>query len=641
MAIDLDLAWKAIIERQFGGDSGRGFCELIQNLLDSYASDVPLGERRGSITCDKTKITIEDWGEGLDRERISHLVTLGGTDKRDDSSKIGQFGIGFFSIFNPSLGTQTVTVTTRCEGHAVEVRFSVSQPSERPSIRHRFLERDLPFSTRIEVEFDDVASVQRCVQWARMALQYYPCTVSIDGTPEPTVWKKAADAGSEIFTDGACQGFIEPAFSASVLILCKFERLSQFSAGNFSTGGHGMKYDLRDLERRHIPCVPQKRVTINCNDLHVTIGREGFRMNHAFERMVKTVARELGAVLLERLKSPSSCQAWDQLVIANQFILAKELGGYLAGESDTFTFVQSLDLLELLADAQVYPLANREGLFSLADLRRMRSKDLPLFYSPEGRNPRWLGGNFLNDFVVCPPACNMGGGAPDLYQDLFGRVFTDAVNLDGIEGDQATIAKLADRGIVDREFLAPKTGLVEDPDLEPAFVELLDEINALLNDQVFRDAVREGLKISARSITASYFAVEKDNVTIPTALLERSGKAYNPTVAPQEPQDLLLGLQLQHPLVRGLARSSDPYRAYYAVTYLTRELVKCQRILIPYSRPFNRLKRDLNRKIRKGLIERFVKAEMPKSGDDAQREQDGQTPRADGATGHESARVAC
>ena len=614
LAIDLDLAWEKLIERQFAGDAGRAFGELIQNLLDSFPSNVPLGDRRGRITTGDHRISIEDYGEGMDRARLRLLTTLGGTDKRNDATKIGRFGLGFFSVFNTALGTKQVTVRTICEGYPVEVRFDVSKPGKRPSIQHRFLTGGLDYSTRIEVCFDKLSSVPKCVEWARKALEYYPCTVTIDDVAVSTAWQKAVERGYEIWTDGACQGFIEPSYSSSVVILCKFEHLSTFSMGNLSTGGHGMNYDLRDLGRREIPYIPRKRVVINCNDLDVPVGRNGFRMDFAFDRMVKTIAHQVGSSLCERLKTPESCESWDQLVVANQYILSGELRHFLDGEYHKYTCVQSPDLLELLANAQVYPLGNHEGLFSLADLRRMKSDDLPLFYSPDGVNPRWLGGNFLNDFVVIPPTCRIGGGAPDLYGSLFERVFGDAVNLDGIEGDQATIAKLAERGIVDRDILAPKTGIIDEPDLEATFVELLEEINALLGDDAIRDTVRESLKIPAESITASYFAVDKDNVTVPTALLERGGAAFNPTAKALQPQDLVLGLQLRHPLIRALAASSNPHRAYYAMTYLCGELVKCQRILIPYSRPFNRLRRDLTRRVRNVLIDRFVRVELDDGG---------------------------
>ena len=635
LEIDLDRAWSAIIERQFGGDPGRAFGELIQNLLDSYPSTVPLSERRGAIIRNGDRITIEDYGEGMDRKRLNLLRTLGGTDKVDDDSSIGKFGIGFFSVFNPTLGTRKVTVRTRCEGRFVEIVFEVKEPSARPSVRGRVISTDHDYSTRIEVLFDNDGSTQRCAEWARMALLYYPCTVTIDGAAVSTVWQKAADAGYEIFTDGACQGFIEPSYLESVQVLCKFERLAQYSVGNYSTGGHGMKRDLRDLERRHIPYVPGMGVTLNCNNLNIPIGRQGFKMDWAYEASVRCVARELGLVLVEQLASLKEDTRREQLVVANQFILAAELRAFLEAGYEMARCNQPPEVLGALAEAKVYALAGKEGRFSLADIWRMKSSGLPLYFSPESLNVGWLRGGFTHDFIVCPTACTAGGGAPDLYNQLFSIVFSDVVNLDTVSGDQATIAKLVERGIVDRDILAPKTCLVADPDIAPEFVALLDEINQLLGDDVVRGAVRKSLKIPAKRITAAFFAVQQDNATIPTALLESDGDAYVPSLDPPKPRDLVLGLQLEHPLIQGLAGSSDPYRAYFALSYLAGELLRCQRILVPYSSAFNRVKRDLTRQLRKGLIERFAKTEARAPRQTAHRVDDSDVPRNDGARSSE------
>ena len=101
--IDLDEAWRKLISSQFTGSAGRGFGELVQNFLDSYPSSTPWDERQGKIKSGKGWISIIDFGEGMDRDRLALLVTLGGTDKNNNISKIGTFGIGFFSIFNPNL----------------------------------------------------------------------------------------------------------------------------------------------------------------------------------------------------------------------------------------------------------------------------------------------------------------------------------------------------------------------------------------------------------------------------------------------------------------------------------------------------------------------------------------------------------
>ena len=41
LVVDMDEGWPKLVSRQFGGDPGRAFQELIQNLLDSYPRNTP------------------------------------------------------------------------------------------------------------------------------------------------------------------------------------------------------------------------------------------------------------------------------------------------------------------------------------------------------------------------------------------------------------------------------------------------------------------------------------------------------------------------------------------------------------------------------------------------------------------------
>jgi hypothetical protein len=138
------------------------------------------------------------------------LCTLGGTDKRDDSSKIGMFGMGFFAIFNPKLGTERVVVTTCCEGSSVEVSFHVETPGKCPKISLRVLDEPLPFSTRIEVQFNRIT------------------------------------------------------------LLCKYERLTELEIASLGKGGHGLYSDLRDYYESGFCVFRGIRAVLNCNSLSVT-----------------------------------------------------------------------------------------------------------------------------------------------------------------------------------------------------------------------------------------------------------------------------------------------------------------------------------------------------------------------------------
>jgi len=72
---NLHEAFRKLATSQFGGNPGRGFCELIQNAIDSYPLNVPLPERKVEIRTSPEKISIRDEGEGMTIERLNLLAT--------------------------------------------------------------------------------------------------------------------------------------------------------------------------------------------------------------------------------------------------------------------------------------------------------------------------------------------------------------------------------------------------------------------------------------------------------------------------------------------------------------------------------------------------------------------------------------
>jgi hypothetical protein len=138
------------------------------------------------------------------------LCTLGGTDKRDDSSKIGMFGMGYFAIFSSKLGTERVVVTTCCEGSGVEVSFHVETSRKCPKISLRLLDEPMPFSTRIEVQFNQSWSLSQCLEHAQAVLHYYPCRMTINGSLVESIREKARIKNAKVFKSGACHGFFMP-----------------------------------------------------------------------------------------------------------------------------------------------------------------------------------------------------------------------------------------------------------------------------------------------------------------------------------------------------------------------------------------------------------------------------------------------
>ena len=94
--------------------------ELVQNALDAGSRYVDISM---SYTSDgQTEIVVEDSGQGMTAEIIeSQLTCLFSSQKDDDLTLIGKFGIGFVSVF--ALNPELVTVETARDGEAWRIDF--------------------------------------------------------------------------------------------------------------------------------------------------------------------------------------------------------------------------------------------------------------------------------------------------------------------------------------------------------------------------------------------------------------------------------------------------------------------------------------------------------------------------------------
>ena len=72
--------------------------------------------------------------------------------------------------------------------------------------------------------------------------------------------------------------------------------------------------------------------------------------------------------------------------------------------------------------------------------------------------------------------------------------------------------------------------------------------------------------------------------------------------------DIRLGLLRSHPFIRHLVGTDDPYRSYYALTFVSAELAHCQRRLVPYSPFFHWVKERLAAAMRSALLDEMAPA---------------------------------
>lgn len=618
LEVDIDEGYPKIISSQFGGSPGKGFRELIQNMIDSYPSDIPMGERKGEIVTGPLMISITDYGTGMSVEKLRLLLTLGGTDKDNDPDKIGMFGIGFFSIFNPGLYTKKVVVTTLCEGHAVELTFTINNPLQKPVIDIREIKTRISFSTRISVTFSSYESVGKCLTYAQKSLKYYPCKVTINGKQFQSIWEEAEKKGLKIYRDGPVSGFLEYGFwSEYVTVLCKYEYIKSIDLAVFPKGGHNICFDLRDFETKDIPFVKGFSATINNNSLRLTISRDGYYLDYNFDHSLKILRKMMTDKLLDHLKSRPD----NQIILANHYILRYELRDYLSdpGKYDSKDEIKNT-VVRKLAGAKVYRLADKWETVSLEEMKQSLSGEVPFFYSCNRNNIRWLGGDFKHDFIAVPDPVKVFHGAPGIYESIFSVIFKDIVNLDTIQHDNKKISELVERKIISKSALTPKCRFVGETKLNREQYELLLEINSILRNKDIKEAISNNIRLPIRNIAATFFEVKEEGAYISTGLFNQLGEPLSEDFVTnfenadgqenKQPDvmgtDILLGLRLDHPFIEFLTESNNRNKAHYALTYVAHELAMCQKLLVPFSPFYHFVKERTARDMRKALMRQML-----------------------------------
>jgi molecular chaperone HtpG len=100
-------------------DSMAFFRELIQNAIDAGSEEV---EVRFEHRDGRMIISVDDWGEGMNREIIeTRLTRLFSSAKDGDRTKIGKFGIGFVSVF--AIDPEAVCIDTSRDGEHWRILF--------------------------------------------------------------------------------------------------------------------------------------------------------------------------------------------------------------------------------------------------------------------------------------------------------------------------------------------------------------------------------------------------------------------------------------------------------------------------------------------------------------------------------------
>ncbi len=156
--------------------------ELVQNSIDAGSAEIDVscalqpdaGGERGTMI-----IRVDDYGDGMDRSIIDNRLTrLFSSDKEDDLTKIGKFGIGFVSVF--AVQPDAVCLDTGRLGESWRVLFR----KDRTFTRIRL--REPVEGTKIQVikqvarsEFEELAP--RLKKALRFHCKHVEATLRYDG----------------------------------------------------------------------------------------------------------------------------------------------------------------------------------------------------------------------------------------------------------------------------------------------------------------------------------------------------------------------------------------------------------------------------------------------------------------------------
>ena len=616
-SFDMKEAWIKITTRQFGGNPVRAFAELIQNSLDSYDSKIPFEDRIINIISGYRTISITDFGVGFSLEKFKLLLTLGGTDKATDNSKIGRFGVGFFSIFNKKLGTLNVRVITICEDVPVFLNFKVTDPDAFPELTSGVLDEKPDFSSKIEIVFDNDYSVSECLKQSKLSLKNYPCLANINGGRFMSIWEEAKQNKKEIFKIGTCHGFInERSTYAHIDILCHYEFIISLTYAGLSTGGQNMTYDLRDYQQNSFPLLQDTGLTINYDNLRLTISRDSFFLDHNYTYMLNIIRDKLQHVLLKQIKAGLNAN----MIISNLFIFQDDLRNYFNYLEKGEDITKFHPLIACLANAEVFQISNEKNKQSLAQMVNHKSPDLPLFFSVYQSNLRWLGGAFKHDFIVLPSKYAFNNYSSSFYLGLFNTLFNnDTVNLDDIQNNKARLSELVNRGIIKKEQLDMKLKIMGKRNLAKKEFEFLEELTTLFANNEIKAVLENNLQIKINKVIPVFYDIEDKGVYISTGILNADGLPLSAQMISNLYEqnkkegfeeylsnDIMLGLMINHPFIKHLLDSDDKHRAYFTLTFVAHELTLCQKQLVPFSTIYHLTKEKIAGGMRKALSNTLI-----------------------------------
>lgn len=341
--------------------------ELVQNSIDAGTNQVEVTLKTEE---DHVVLTVIDTGEGMNEHIINtQLTRLFSSDKENDLTKVGKFGIGFVSVF--ALEPECVVVDTGRDGQSWRVLFD-----EKRAFQLRKLPQQVE-GTRVQLYLPRKRfGLDQLVKEVRSTLSFWCRHCAID-----------------ITVNGET---IQAAFELDEPLTIAYQETGTRLVAGISQDDepfHGYyNQGLTLLEGKGSP-IPHLSFKIDSRYFEHTLTRDNLIRNDDYDKAMsllsRVVAREYPARLFDNLRSQPTTPLWDQLPkLASLGVAARDIDAaplFVDHDGQRYSF-------SALKGQEVYWQAESDDLSAAVHQPPKR-----LVLKLEGQKPRECGLQWLQD----------------------------------------------------------------------------------------------------------------------------------------------------------------------------------------------------------------------------------------------------
>ena len=531
--VDREKAFKKLASKQFK-EPTLALREITSNALDSYTGTST--RQTVNLSLDNQDFEAVDHGAGFTEEKVECLRTLGQSDKRGDDGFIGRFGIGFASLFHPSLKVERVLVDTKINDGAERLEFNVEDTGV--TLKRYDLGGTLPFSTRVRAEFRGLPwkTLHEMGKTLRDEAKYMNADITLNG--ENISGKELFNQTRKYMLDleGRISGRLcfydrddekEKHTKARVALLSHNVYVGHEHCGIISNGG-------KDF------ALPSFFGFLNCDDLNVITSRNDFRKDEKYKAFTREVRREVRKEFRE-LCAEVGITRDPEL----RKILMKGFDYNMRNYFEQYHPDQVKDACaKALADAPIFTAWNQLGGFSLRQLQEIGKRQGHLLSSRNENSTELLD---IQGYEG--PIIRVDGYYPPTFKGVESFSLDDLYTHGG-QTNEKFYTELVQKGIIDPEKLKIRVGTVEESALSGNERNFLTGLREILESHRVKDTLAQvGLDteysvhiadITPTGVAAGYSSsgnqilVNRGNPVSAQYIMEQNGKTapfYMPILA--------------------------------------------------------------------------------------------------------------